>query len=57
MKEPAHSYTDPYRHAGCPVAFRADDAASGLALVERGTHALKGVPDTWQVYAVGAQGS
>jgi pimeloyl-ACP methyl ester carboxylesterase len=30
---------------------------SGLALVDRGTHALKGVPDTWQVYAVGAQGS
>ena len=25
---------------------------SGLALQDRGTHALKGVPDTWQVYAV-----
>lgn len=30
---------------------------SGLAFVDRGTHALKGVPDTWQVYAVSTQGS
>jgi len=26
---------------------------SGLTLRDRGTHTLKGVPDTWQVYAVG----
>jgi class 3 adenylate cyclase/pimeloyl-ACP methyl ester carboxylesterase len=25
---------------------------SGIALQDRGTHTLKGVPDTWQVYAV-----
>jgi pimeloyl-ACP methyl ester carboxylesterase len=30
---------------------------SGLAFADRGTHALKGVPDTWQIYAVAAQGS
>jgi pimeloyl-ACP methyl ester carboxylesterase len=30
---------------------------SGLAFVDRGTHALKGVPDAWQLYAVAAQGS
>jgi class 3 adenylate cyclase len=27
---------------------------SEIQLRERGTHALKGVPDTWQVYAVDA---
>ena len=26
---------------------------SGIALQDRGTHSLKGVPDKWQVYAVG----
>jgi class 3 adenylate cyclase len=25
---------------------------SGIELFDRGTHTLKGVPDTWQVYAV-----
>jgi class 3 adenylate cyclase len=29
-------------------------AGSGIVLVERGEHALKGVPGTWQVYAVAA---
>jgi pimeloyl-ACP methyl ester carboxylesterase/class 3 adenylate cyclase len=29
-------------------------AGSGLAFEDRGTHALKGVPDDWQLYAVGA---
>jgi class 3 adenylate cyclase len=27
---------------------------SGIAFAERGTHALKGVPDDWQLYAVAA---
>ena len=30
---------------------------SGLVFVDRGTHALKGVPDVWQLYAVAAQRS
>ena len=29
-------------------------AGSGIVLVERGEHALRGVPGTWQVYAVAA---
>jgi class 3 adenylate cyclase len=29
-------------------------AGSGLAFAERGTHSLKGVPDTWELYAAGA---
>ena len=28
-------------------------SGSGIALHDRGTHSLKGVPDQWQVYAVG----
>ena len=28
-------------------------AGSGLQFTERGTHELKGVPDTWELYAVG----
>ena len=28
---------------------------SGLAFSDRGTHALKGVPDPWQLYAVAEQ--
>jgi len=27
-------------------------AGSGLRLAERGTHALKGVPDEWRLFAV-----
>jgi class 3 adenylate cyclase len=27
-------------------------AGSGFAFAERGTHRLKGVPDSWQLYAV-----
>jgi class 3 adenylate cyclase len=27
-------------------------AGSGITLKDRGTHTLKGVPDTWPVYAV-----
>jgi len=27
---------------------------SGITLQDRGTHRLKGVPDAWQVYAVGS---
>ena len=27
-------------------------AGSGIAFIDRGTHALKGVPDEWQLYAV-----
>jgi len=27
-------------------------AGSGLRLTERGTHALKGVPDEWRLFAV-----
>jgi class 3 adenylate cyclase len=27
-------------------------ASSGLQFSDRGTHELKGVPDTWQLYAV-----
>ncbi|MCZ6869977.1 MAG: adenylate/guanylate cyclase domain-containing protein [Gammaproteobacteria bacterium] len=27
-------------------------AGSGIAFIDRGTHVLKGVPDTWEVYAV-----
>jgi class 3 adenylate cyclase len=26
-------------------------AGSGIAFADRGTHALKGIPDTWQIYA------
>jgi hypothetical protein len=26
-------------------------AGSGISFEERGEHALKGVPDTWQLYA------
>jgi class 3 adenylate cyclase len=29
-------------------------AGSGIEFSDRGTHALKGVPDTWQPYAVAA---
>ena len=29
-------------------------AGSGIAFADRGTHTLKGVPDTWQLYAVAA---
>jgi class 3 adenylate cyclase len=29
-------------------------AGSGIVLVERGEHELKGVPGTWHVYAVGS---
>ena len=28
-------------------------AGSGIGFADRGTHALKGVPDTWQLYAAG----
>jgi class 3 adenylate cyclase len=28
-------------------------AGSGIEFTDRGTHALKGVPDTWQLYAAG----
>jgi class 3 adenylate cyclase len=28
-------------------------AGSGLEFSDRGVHSLKGVPDTWQLYAVG----
>ena len=27
---------------------------SGFTFIERGTHALKGVPDTWQLFSVSA---
>jgi hypothetical protein len=27
-------------------------AGSGLAFADRGSHALKGIPDEWQVYSV-----
>jgi hypothetical protein len=27
-------------------------AGSGLAFTERGAHALKGVPETWELFAV-----
>jgi class 3 adenylate cyclase len=27
-------------------------AGSGIAFVDRGEHALKGVPDRWQLYAI-----
>jgi class 3 adenylate cyclase len=29
-------------------------AGSGLEFAERGTHELKGVPDTWEIYAAAA---
>lgn len=29
-------------------------AGSGLEFTERGTHELKGVPDTWEIYAAAA---
>ena len=29
-------------------------AGSGIAFTDRGTHTLKGVPETWEVYAVAA---
>jgi class 3 adenylate cyclase len=28
-------------------------AGSGIEFTDRGTHTLKGVPDTWQLYAAG----
>lgn len=27
-------------------------AGSGIGFLDRGVHALKGIPDEWQVYAV-----
>jgi class 3 adenylate cyclase len=30
-------------------------AGSGIHFVDRGTHALKGVPGTWQLFAAAAQ--
>ena len=29
-------------------------AGSGIQFTDRGTHALKGLPDSWQLYAVDA---
>jgi class 3 adenylate cyclase len=29
-------------------------AGSGIVFDDRGTHTLKGIPDTWQLYAAGA---
>ncbi len=54
-------------HIGARVAALADPgeilvsrtvrdlvAGSGLVFVDRGVHSLKGVPETWQLYAVQA---
>ncbi|HTR73372.1 MAG TPA: hypothetical protein VMG80_07225 [Solirubrobacteraceae bacterium] len=30
-------------------------AGSGIEFSDRGAHTLKGVPDAWRLYAVGAQ--
>jgi len=32
-------------------------AGSGIAFTDRGTHALRGVPETWELHAVAAQRS
>jgi hypothetical protein len=29
-------------------------AGSGIEFADRGTHVLKGIPDSWQLYAVDA---
>jgi class 3 adenylate cyclase len=32
-------------------------AGSGIAFHDRGLHALKGIPDQWQLFAIGPNGS
>jgi class 3 adenylate cyclase len=36
----------------CSRTVRDLVAGSGYVFLDRGTHQLKGVPDTWQMYAV-----
>jgi hypothetical protein len=41
----------------CSRAVKDLVAGSGFAFADRGTHRLKGVPDSWQLYAVEPAGS
>jgi hypothetical protein len=41
------------RQDGRRVAYQvAEEGGSGFAFADRGTHSLKGIPDSWQLYAV-----
>ena len=45
-------YGPPFRYTRRPDGRRVAAAGAGYAFADRGTRTLKGVPDSWQLYAV-----